>query len=512
MLPFPGYSWYFTQHAVGLEPKTLYGLLACASMAQGMSHPGEVVNRLIVENGILTENIRAGQVDAWRDYQQILAELGLIYSTKVRRELTLTPAGEMFLAGEVGFSELMTSQALRYQYPNGQKSIIQSRLRSELSQAGYVIPESMIELMFVCDVCVKPGLLILRILLELENDFGFSRLSLDECGNHLVKIKKNIQWMDGYNGIIQERRSGVSQRLLDSNIRRNIGDWFKFLGKTDLFVLIDDGVSLTSYARNNRDLLISYCSASEASESFWYPKSYNPIDKDSWFSYFGDIPLLQQMMVAPEEITQEYIASNYVGGTEDDENEDCSCGIDYNVNAPMVNLSSFGESQGNASQSAENVSGILNAQSWDGFVRGIIKRKAKTDLHHSIVGELARYFSQQGASVYEDRDSVDLLVKWAEDCEGIFEVKTVNKKTLQSRLRLAIGQLEEYAYRRSVNVNSYPEKIVVINKKIQETSWQVSFLTEHLNIGLICKERGEYYSYVPSESSTGNNWNHVIIA
>jgi len=82
----------------------------------------------MIESNILTSNLRDDVPDAWRDYQQLLAELGLIYSTKISPTLYLTNLAHMFLAGELGFSELVGMQALRYQYPNGQKSTIGARL------------------------------------------------------------------------------------------------------------------------------------------------------------------------------------------------------------------------------------------------------------------------------------------------------------------------------------------------------------------------------------------------
>src|SRR5579872_2347702 len=136
-LPYPGYSWSFTQHAIGIEAKTLYGFLGCAALYEGDEGDfGSKITENMTATGLLTANVRGGVNDAWRDYQQILAELGLIYSTKISRKLRLTDAGHMFLAGEIGYSDLMSIQALRYQYPNGQKSTIQSRLAQEITKSG----------------------------------------------------------------------------------------------------------------------------------------------------------------------------------------------------------------------------------------------------------------------------------------------------------------------------------------------------------------------------------------
>jgi len=501
-LPFPGYSWYFTQHAIGMRPKTLYGLLACASLAQGRTEPGPIVNRLIVDNGLLTENIRDGQVDAWRDYQQILAELGLIYSTRVHRALKLTPAGEMFLAGDVGFSELMTIQALRYQYPNGQKFTIQARLRAELEAASVSVPSNLIELMYRNDIAIKPGLLILRILLEMKNEIGVACLSVDECGCFLVPAQKNLEWRSSFDAIMRSRTSGEPPRLNNRNIRRNVQDWFKFLDKTDLFKHTLNCIDLI------REFLAEFCNMGEDEGNFWYPQDFDPIDKESWFSYFGEMPFDAQLMMPSEQITEEYKESNYIGGFEVDETEEQLFGL---TETPEIRLSEIAlsseevelETCGDEDGPEISIAGIVN---------GIIQRKAKTILHDSIVKELASFFTTQGARVCEDRDSVDLLVSWSEGFEGIFEVKTVNRRSLQQRLRLAVGQLEEYAYRRNCSIRRYPEKIVVINSILPQGSWQVPFLVEHLNIGLLCRGKEEYLAHVPERCQTGEMWRNVVLS
>jgi hypothetical protein len=119
-----------SQHAVGLKPDTLYAFLQCAAPFEGEVRGsfGSKITELMIESNILTSNLRDDVPDAWRDYQQLLAELGLIYSTKISPTLYLTNLAHMFLAGELGFSELVGMQALRYQYPNGQKSTIGARL------------------------------------------------------------------------------------------------------------------------------------------------------------------------------------------------------------------------------------------------------------------------------------------------------------------------------------------------------------------------------------------------
>ena len=123
-IPYEGLSWPITQHAGVLKAEVFDGLLNACLLCKGEIIDAERLNGYLVNNGILTANIRAdsNQVDAWRDYQQILSEFGLIYSTRISKVLTLTPIAMAYLNKILSYPELITLQLLRYQYPNGHKS------------------------------------------------------------------------------------------------------------------------------------------------------------------------------------------------------------------------------------------------------------------------------------------------------------------------------------------------------------------------------------------------------
>jgi hypothetical protein len=79
-LPYNEYTWNFSQHAIALQPNNLFPLLGAASIFEGQTNFSEKINKLLISQNVLTSNIRNGKPDAWRDYQQILAETGLIYN------------------------------------------------------------------------------------------------------------------------------------------------------------------------------------------------------------------------------------------------------------------------------------------------------------------------------------------------------------------------------------------------------------------------------------------------
>ena len=97
-IPYDGLTWPITQHAGVISESVLRGLLEACSLCAGKRANPTAINAYLVDNGILTANFRTDsqQVDAWRDYQQILSELGLIFSTAVSNEVLLTPVSVAF--------------------------------------------------------------------------------------------------------------------------------------------------------------------------------------------------------------------------------------------------------------------------------------------------------------------------------------------------------------------------------------------------------------------------------
>ena len=78
-LPYPGYSWSFSQHMGKINPKQLFSLLEIAYRFRSQVDYESLINEALVLEKVLTPNFRSdsGQVDAWRDYQQILSDTNL---------------------------------------------------------------------------------------------------------------------------------------------------------------------------------------------------------------------------------------------------------------------------------------------------------------------------------------------------------------------------------------------------------------------------------------------------
>lgn len=500
-LPYPGHSWSLSQHAVGLDPQTLYNFLTCAAPFEGQSSGyDEKITELMIAAGVLTANRRDGNADAWRDYQQLLAELGLIYSTKIARALTLTELGHMFLAGELGFAELIGIQALRYQYPNGQKFTIQARLRAALTSASVATPATLTEYQAEQGILLKPGTLVLRALLELIREGHDGQLTVSECQAFLIPCKTNRDWPVAVAEVIAHRSAPRSIDAIHRHSRRNIQDWFKLLIKSDFFD--GDGAShikLSQYGLASPDKLASYCDLQENIATFWIPAKFDIDERRGWFDFFGHLPYEAQISLRLDVAGDtDYLLKNYVKGSEDDE-DDASPPDTAGVNLTPINLGRLGR------DTSFTFSGDIEALVAN-LRRGAQKRYAKTLLHDRIILQLAQAFIKQGANVESDPNSIDLFAVWPDGNSAIFEIKTVTRRSLQGRLRTAIGQVEEYAYRRKLDGADQSDKVVVLNTEFDGNAWQTAFLTQELGIGLICQSTRQYSAFAPSAAKTKRHW------
>ncbi len=261
-LPYPGYSWSLTQHATGFNEKTIGGMLICALPFEGRENFSTDITSLMIKADLFTPNKRDGKNDAWRDYQQVLPELGLIISTKLQRSLGLTNVAQAFVAEELDFEQLANMQVFRYQYPNGHKNDMSTALRSSLESEGRSIPNSLMELQSSAGVLVKPALLILQTLIGLLDKGAKAIITAAECRVFVVPCRSNSDWNIAVADIISSRKNGhdVSQVHCDNRLKRNIQDWLKLLRMTSVFET--DGksrIELSSKAIENLEDLRETC-------------------------------------------------------------------------------------------------------------------------------------------------------------------------------------------------------------------------------------------------------------
>ena len=286
-IPYEGLSWPITQHAGVLKAEVFDGLLNACLLCKGKTIDVEKINGYLVNNGILTANIRtdSNQVDAWRDYQQILSEFGLIYSTRISKVLTLTPIAMAYLNKSLSYSELITLQLLRYQYPNGHKSQLSpSLMQSYGENFNY---ESYTELQAHYNIQIRPAALIWKILYKLWESGEQPILSLDEVQSYAVRCTDMSDYLPCTESIIESRHGGQQLQPL-TRARRNMADWTKLLSQTLLFNVSGDGntIALATYSIKERKAVDYVCSRLADPSSFWEYQEGN--FKQNWFDFYGN--------------------------------------------------------------------------------------------------------------------------------------------------------------------------------------------------------------------------------
>ncbi|MBD2484801.1 hypothetical protein [Planktothrix sp. FACHB-1365] len=475
-LPYPGYSWSFNHHMGRVNSREVFALLESAYRFRQYPNYRSLINQALVSEGIFTPNVRAdsGQIDAWRDYQQILPDLGLIYSTRYIKQPQLTTIGLMYIDGTIGYSELFSTQVLAYQYPNGHKTDISPAVREELSQAGISIPINRMELDINSGILIKPGVLILQVLVELYQQGYPPTLNTRECLLSLVPTIRNSDWQEAYTRLLQIRQTGDTSDA-DKRRFRDVQEWFQFLGQSDFVVKDGNRISLSSTALAEIEQLQTILDFHTDPATFWIPPS--SLERENalaWYSFFGS-PSVESQWITPDELrNQEYLSNNYPDHELLDEIDSPPVAIDI----PEINLRPF-------SLSIPEVIDVNIEVDVDRIVQGRMRLRDKTRQHQEIVVRLATRLIELSYNIADDPNSVDLLAE-KNGFETIFEIKTINRRNFQPRIRLGVGQLLEYRYRRQLQTQVRPNSILVLSNTLQLPPWTPNYFSSEVNIGLLC--------------------------
>ena len=103
----------------------------------------------------------------------------------------------------------------------------------------------------------------------------------------------------------------------------------------------------------------------------------------------------------------------------------------------------------------------------------------------------AKKLNDLSYNLADDPNSVDLLAE-KDGIETIFEVKTINSKNFIPRIRLGIGQLSEYRYRRQIQTEARPNSILVVSNIVELPSWTSDYLSSDIEMGLICSRLNSF--------------------
>lgn len=475
-------------------PAHLYHILWAANEFSRTADPAAEINNYLIANALLTPNIRedSGQPDAWRDYQQILSELGFIFSLEVVPQITLTPLGLALLDGSVGFSEVMTFQALRFQYPNGHHMQMSPSQRAELAGTRYATVRTFAELLHRSGVQIRPAVLAWRVLRRLSERGSAAEFSVDEFESYQMRCSTNAEFVACADAIISARNGGVSLPRLGARQRRNSQDWFKFLRLTTLFAVDEEGrplLGISEFGNQHADEIDEMCTALESPDTFWQPGSLDHADRLRWYSEFGGVDLSIPELPKTE-AEAEVSPGEFVAGEEEEE-EHLAENLPRGGSITLRTFEGITQTRDQASTPRDlTIQSVYSAE---------LTRSAHR-LHDQMVLLIAETCQSKGASVFDDPDSVDLLIRHR-NREFIVEVKSVTPRNFIARLRYALGQVLHYDFLRSAGSELPRRKVIAFAASVPQNSWSVRFLNNHLDIDLLTLESGSLRIHSPSTFS-----------
>ncbi|MGC2237996.1 MAG: hypothetical protein WA584_17685 [Pyrinomonadaceae bacterium] len=468
-LPYPGYKWSMNHHMGVAIESNVYGLVWTAETYKSNPDPVNEINTYLNANTLLTKNVRADtkQPEGWRDYQQISSELGLLFSTKLQRDITLTPLGLAFFEKIVKFDELMTMQALRYQYPNGHKSNISSSLRKQLAGTQFQNIKTLTELQALTGVRIRPGVLIWRVLRELQSRGENNLLTVLEAQNFLLPCIRHENTLAAVDALVASRHSDKNQTK--QTPYRDIEEWFRFMLSTPLFKQGEEhrlSLKISDFGIAHGNEIDVICTQLEAPNTFWMPDPRNSASYITWYAEFGSIDL-NINLVSPQ------ADEPVINEPESEEREHESTAI-QSINLRPFDPDNLFNTDDTLSNAKHNKS--VNIE-YDSDLS-----KSQHSLHNKMIIMIANICSQNGGQVFDDPKSIDLLVRF-ENYEFIIEVKTVTSHNFVKRLRLALGQLLHYDYLRGTQFSH--RKVVAFPARISSDSWHISFINDFLDFDLL---------------------------
>ncbi|MDV6373314.1 hypothetical protein [Deinococcus arenicola] len=487
------FTWSFNQHVGKMgKSEVIYAFITAILNFGRKANYREEITNFIGSQGFLTWNERADsqKADLWRDYQQYLPDLGLIYSTElISKEVVLTPIALMFANGEISFQDLMNTQTLRFQYPNGQKSKMPSWASDAYASKGLSKPSVSAQAYMDYGILIRPGLLLIRCLIELFKYEHNPILTVDEVVAFCLPIKNNSDWHTAVASIINDRASKnrvYHDRTANAVKIRHVSEWFRQLNTTSFCKIERIGasicLSLRHFSENDIQELERVCEQYE-DIPFWIPdlSQSERENRLSWFSYYGSIDI--------DSIIELDTSAYESNGNLQKEDSNIILG-----NNELLKINEYDYINYVEREYEDVIPNIQNYKS------GREKLAEKSILHDKIVFELARHLSVNRYSLSFDPSSADLIAE-RESERVLFEVKTVTRKKVSQRIRLGIGQVSEYRYRYEMQNKIRPSACIVVSSSIEVAEWYSSYFTNDIKMSLIARTSENEFSTLISEPS-----------
>ena len=281
--PYPGFTWQVSQHIAVVRESYFLGLLQACSHLDGLPVDIEDIDGKIAEQGIISSETGRS---IWRDYQQVLGEFGFMYATGVvGNTIQLTPIAKEFLGGKITFSEALTNQLLKYQYPNGKTT-----LSKGLKEAFVGVTDtfsSLTDLQEHYDIKVRPLPFVWLVLEKMHEKTGQEwSITSKEIAEYIFRCRDYDDLDACSDDLIELRQGGEEKPLPSWEVKRNALDWSKLMGMTRFFDKANSVIRRSKQsirrATSVKMLFEFICDTS----SFWINDSQ---DVSSWYEYFGSV-------------------------------------------------------------------------------------------------------------------------------------------------------------------------------------------------------------------------------
>lgn len=261
---------------------------------------------------------------------------------------------------------------------------------------------------------------------------------------------------------------------------RAVQEWFRLLKNSGFVVIRNKGIYLSEIAIAQVEQLQEIIEFHSQDQNFWIPDSFIKEAYIEWYEYFGNPNLERQWFTQQSVYSKNYIEENYLTGVQpsDVDSGDIDTTSSTITTEVDINLRPF-------TPNVPEARDINEAIDFAAILKGRIRLRDKTRQHQEILARLAARLTELSYNLADDPNSVDLLAE-KNGVETIFEVKTINRRNFLPRIRLGVGQLSEYRYRRQLQTQSRPNSILVLSSTVQLPTWTPDYLSSDVRIGLLC--------------------------
>lgn len=427
-LPYKGYTWQITQHAGIVCADTIVGLLRGCSHLDGKPIDAKEIDEELKNLGRFAS---ATDRSLWRDYQQVLSEFGFIVGSSSSEELLqLTPVSKELLSGQISFAEIFTLQLMRYQYPNGFKQTISSKVSFNDNSESSAFA-TLTDLQKAKGVQIRPFVFVWDVLKKLaQSGQNEACLSADEMELFVLRCSNHMDVDACCEAVRAYRLNRNNQFEHDANVRRNATDWMKLLSLTSAFSLEkkskESVISLSEQMTVYADSLHSFFDYCNDKDSFWENSG------SDWFSFYGQIESKLVSLLQKMQPNLGWMFPSFIGGMKEEKTKsNCECSslhplILYGPPGTGKTFKMQNEYIGKYTEEDRFVTTFHQSFSYEEFVEGLkpvldddAGEKTSSDVKYRIEKGLFYKACERAAELagYSESDGKSALQKCIEDSE-----------------------------------------------------------------------------------------------